>query len=376
MSNLVSNQNTSSVNYQFKILYALGMIFVTVGHSSYSSLPFFENWFVFSSFHLGLFVFCSGYFYKESSENNILGYFLKKLKTLILPLYLWNLFYALVTYFFSNYGITIGGEVTLNKLIIDPIKHGHQFIFNLGGWFVIPLFIIELFNILICKLLPVSGIKKFVILFILYIVVGIIGNNLAINGYNQEWWLVITRVLYLLPFYGFGMLYKVWLEGKDRLSNKTYFLLLIGCQLAILNYLKGFPIIIPAWAIFNNGPFIPIICGFVAISFWVRIARIFTPICGKDKWVLSIANNTYTIMINQFLGFMLVKSFFAIMNVSLGFFPDFDFIKFKTDIWYYYFPNNLIQFGIIYIIAGIVVPIYMQKCVTFSKSKVLSLFNK
>lgn len=128
----------------------------------------------------------------------------------------------------------------------------------------------------------------------------------------------------------------------------------------------------PAWCDFYNGPVVPVICGFIAVAFWVRVARVLTPTLGKSKPVLAIANNTFSIMVNQFVGFILIKSFFALMNVSFGFFKNFDFEKYKTDIWYYYFPNNIDHIAIVYIAAAIIVPIYMQKFVTWGKGKIMS----
>lgn len=375
MSNTVSEQSSHSINYQFKLLYALGMIFIVAGHSTTAHLPFFEHWFVFSSFHLGLFIFCSGYFYKEKSEENVLQYILKKMRTLLLPLFLWNLFYGLLSTVLCKFGMTIGGEITLSKLFLDPIQHGHQFIYNLGGWFVIPLFMIEIFNILLCKLLPLHGIKKFTFLFVLYIIIGILGNKLSIAGYHYFWWLVPARMLYLLPFYGFGMLYKNFLEEKDVLPNRFYFSIIFICQLAVFYYIDDTHsyIVMPAWCDFYNGPWLPIVCGFIAVSFWVRVAKILTPVVGKSKTVLAIANNTFSIMINQFLGFILVKSLFALANVYFGIFQDFNFDKYKTDIWYYYYPHNIDHSSIIYIAAAIIVPIYMQKGVDKIKAKLLAL---
>lgn len=378
MSNTDSVQNQHSVNYQFKLLYALGILFIVVGHSSYAYLPFFEKWFIFSSFHLGLFVFCSGYFYKEKSESNILKYVFKKIKTLILPLFLWNLFYALVTKVFSSFGMTIGGDVTLEKIFITPLTHGHQFVYNLGGWFVVPLFLIEIFNILFCKVLPLKDAKKFILLFVIYLIIGIFGNKLAINGYNTDWWLTLTRMTFLLPFFGFGMLYKNLLEEKDVLSSTSYFAIVFALQLVLFIYLKEVPsiIVMPAWSAFAYGPIVPYFAGLIGIAFWLRVARDLTPVCGQNKCMLAVANNTYSIMINQFLGFILVKSFFALMKMSFGFFRDFDIVKYKTDLWYYYCPNNIEHFGIIYIIAGLFVPVYMQKGLNWTKDKIISIWKQ
>lgn len=56
------------VDYRFKILYALGMVLVVMGHGAYPT-SLLTEWFPAYSFHLGLFAFCSGYFYKPKVEE-------------------------------------------------------------------------------------------------------------------------------------------------------------------------------------------------------------------------------------------------------------------------------------------------------------------
>lgn len=128
-----------TVNYQFKILYAIGIFFVVMGHctdGTNAGLGLFTEWFHLYSFHVGLFVFCSGYFYKDVLHKKIGAYVWKKIKALIIPLYAWNVIYAVMVCFLARFGFTIGGEVSLSKLLIEPITSGHQFAYNMGGWFL------------------------------------------------------------------------------------------------------------------------------------------------------------------------------------------------------------------------------------------------
>ena len=62
------------VNYQFKLLYAFGMIFIVAGHCGNGGISLFYDWMPPYAFHIGLFVFASGYFYKESNEQEIWKY--------------------------------------------------------------------------------------------------------------------------------------------------------------------------------------------------------------------------------------------------------------------------------------------------------------
>ena len=60
----------NKINYQFKVLYALGIIFVVIGHIANNNVHLFlNNIFPVAGSHLALFVFASVYFYKKEVEN-------------------------------------------------------------------------------------------------------------------------------------------------------------------------------------------------------------------------------------------------------------------------------------------------------------------
>lgn len=357
-----NSQVFTQIDYRFKILYALGIISVVAGHCGSGGINFFYNWFSPYAFHLGLFAFCSGYFFKEESERNPIKYIVKKAKTLLVPLYLWNFAYGCIVTLLSFKGFTIGKKMSLYTLFLEPITTGHQFVYNLGGWFVIPLFMILTFNVLFRKFLSfLHGTSKEIIFVLFYIVAGIVGVQLAILGYHTGWYLVLVRMLYFLPFFGVGFFYKKILEKYDTLNNVIYFSLLFIIDLVIICIYKGTPSYSQAWCNnFNDGPILPFIVGFLAIFFWLRIAKILEPAIGKSKFVNLIADNTYSIMIHQFMGFMILKTIFAVCYKLTPFCSDFDIQKYKTDIGYLFLPNWQDQQKILYLISGILFPILIQ----------------
>ena len=73
---------TTNIDYRFKILYAIGIIFVVSGHCGLP-VQILTDWFPYYSFHLALFVFASGYFYKPENENHIFRYIKKKNKNFV-----------------------------------------------------------------------------------------------------------------------------------------------------------------------------------------------------------------------------------------------------------------------------------------------------
>lgn len=148
------------IDYRFKILYAVGMLMVVCGHAGGGGISIMNDWFPYEGLHLALFMFCSGYFYKSSSEEHMGQYALKKIKTLIIPLYIYNVIYGLIVYLSRFRGFEIGENFTAENLLLMPILSGHQFVYNMGGWFIIPLFMIELYNVVLRKIM--HGMKQLI----------------------------------------------------------------------------------------------------------------------------------------------------------------------------------------------------------------------
>ncbi len=131
---------SKKIDYRFKILYVVGIYLVCASHAQGGGLYLLTDWFPYTGFQVALFVFCSGYFYKSDSESHVGRYIWKKIKTLIVPLYLYTIIYGLIVQLLRTKGFTIGADFTLHNIIIMPLIDGHQFGYNLGGWFITPFF--------------------------------------------------------------------------------------------------------------------------------------------------------------------------------------------------------------------------------------------
>lgn len=360
-----SIQEKNGTDYRFKIIYAIAMIMVVGGHCGGGGIWFdFSGWFPYYELHLALFMFSSGYFCKDSAKDNIFKYILKKIKSLIIPLYIYNLVYGLLVQVLRLKGFQMGGSLSIYNLIIRPITNGHQFIYNLGGWFVAPLFMIEVYNVIIRKILSKLGVSEW-IYFVINILFGLIGNYIAYKGFNQGIFLVIVRMLHFLPYFSFGTFYNRCLE---KYSPKIPSMLLFLCifTFKFLIFLTGRnPAFTPSWCNdFSKYPFLPIVIAFAGILFWLRIARILEPVIGKNKYINLIANNTYSIMINHFVFFMIIKTVFAFIYKYTSYCSNFDMQRYKSDIWYFYLPKGMSQTGIIYLVSGIVGPILINNAIT------------
>ena len=369
---------TRSIDYRFKLLYAFGIILVLCAHADGGAISILKEWFPYDGTYLTLFAFASGYLYRNSSEEHVGGYILRKAKSLLIPLYLYNFAYALLVWLSRMKGFEIGEDPSLYSIFVLPITNGHQFLYNKGGWFIIPLFMIEIFNILFRKLSRFrKPPAKDWIIFLTYLVLGIIGNILASKGYNTGWWLVLVRMLFFLPFFGFGGFYKAVLEpAVQKIPDKWFFCSIFLIKLCMNLKYGIMPTFVPAWCTgFNFSPITSILSGYLVALFWMRIFTKLEPTLGRNRTINLIADNSYCIMINHFMGFMVVKTICALLSHILPALRDFDWVAYKTDIWWFYKPNGAYAFLAVYVIAGIFIPLLLKKVLISIKEKLAPLIN-
>lgn len=363
------------INYTFKVLSAFGIIFIVAGHCNNMGLSLVYEWFPPYSFHLALFVFISGYFYSESNENNVIKYIIKKIKNLILPTFIWNIVYGVIANYLKNYGFTIGGELNLQNIFFYPLVHGHQFMFNLSSWFIVPLFFAEIFNVCFRKILSIGGMKNDWFFFCVYLGLGIIGIQLSGATYIFEYKLFFTRIMFFLPCFSFGRMYRVFFEKRDNLRNSYYFAIIFLVDLIIITIYGYTGYTVASCNDFIHGPILPYISALLGIAFWLRVAKIWGFTLKESKIVMLIANNTYSIMMHHLMGFMILKFIFFSISHFTTYYQDFDILKFQSDIFYYYFPKGIGQFALVYVIVGICFSLLIKGICSYFNSYIKILYT-
>ena len=351
-----------TIDYRFKILYALAIIMVVWSHIDTNQQSPLRLWLPYNSIQLAIFAFSSGYFFKLAAVDKLGAYTAKKFRNLIIPMYLYNFAYAAVVLASQFLGFHIGGYVTAEALWLSPLYNGHQFYYNLGSWFVVPLFLIETGYAAYRSLVRATHQRSPEwVHFALFFALGMLGNALAGAGFNTGWWLLLCRTLYFVPFYAFGVWYRASLEERDQLPAWAY-LLFVPVFFVILHQIFGFvPDYNPVWCNnFVNGPLLPFILGLAGIFFFFKLASLLEPHIGRARLVNLIADHTYSIMVNQFLGLLLVKAIFGQIYLHTHLFPDFNWQAYHTDIWYYYLPGGHSAWMLLYFCAGVSVPILIQ----------------
>ncbi|WP_165054711.1 MULTISPECIES: acyltransferase [unclassified Adlercreutzia] len=348
-----------------KLFSATAMILVVVGHCSSQG---FEGPFALFppyNYQVASFVFVSGYFYKESSENDVLAYVAKKAKRLLVPLLLIDIAYGVfISFAHKTLGIQYGAELSFNSVIIQPFTSGHQFWINCPMWFIAPLFFCEVSNVVLRKAAASieNGVAKESIFLLLYLCAGAIAIHTGgSDGLGESWLLLLMRTFFFLSCFGMGRFYRTVLEQHDTLSSIPYFALVFAVQLICAWLNHGNLSYYPSWCTFPGSPTITLLSTAACIAFLLRLCRIIGPRIGKSKGVLCIANNSFSIMCHHMLGFFLLNTIFLFCSTYTPICSSFDIISFQT-VWnYHYDPQSLPQFASVYVVFAIAFSIGIHK---------------
>lgn len=349
-----------TTNHKLLLLKVIGIILVVSGHLWYNGgIDLFINWFPVYSFHMPLFVFVSGYFYSPENENGSLcKYIFKKFKCLIVPYFIWNLVYGIITTFLLDQNIiTYGRKISLETLFITPWIDGHQFIFNLAAWFALSLFLVQVLYVSIRKVLGTVKIGNDIFYFCLFLLLGILGVGMANHNMNYGLYLTVLKVLFLLPFYHLGYLYKNKIEKYDTLNNVAYFAVLFVVQFVILFLYPNVTYSIAWGTNFNQeNILVPFITSITGIAFWLRIASLLSPITKDSKLIYLIGTNTWSIMMHHLFVFFLINCCLAILSLKVNI--GFDYELFRTEPWYSFGNSKVSTF---YLVCGILIPIIVKQ---------------
>ncbi len=350
-------------NSQMRMLYVLSIIMIIDGHIGSSDYLDLNGLLRYQNYHIALFMFVSGYFLNLARGYG--EFFKTKVMRLLVPLYAWNAVYGGVCWYLNRYqGFALGGEWNWYNLLYAPLVDGHQFIYNMASWFLVPLFLVQAAGFMILK--PFAGTdgaaaeenkrqNKWTPVLFFGLALGLGCAALAYAPENRgERGITLTalRGLYFLPAFAFGYLYRWTLEKYDRLATPLWLGLLLGGVTLLTGAFPGYNHV-PSWLDTVNAPWLAIYAiSFLAILFWVRVARVLTPVWEKSRTLKYISEHTFDLMMHHFVGFMLAKALFLPFTPGDG---AANLARVKSDIWYYPFPGGDENYAWIYIAISMVI---------------------
>lgn len=343
------------INYEFLTLQFLAIVFVVAGHSGVDT-PF-AGIFPVYSFHMPLFVFISGYFWKNNTK--VRDYLLKIFKKFLIPLLIWNTIYTLIAQVLRHFGIiSFGLNIGLDSMFLNPITNRAPSL-NISVWFVSNLILVSVTYILLKKLLD-KLIKNEYIITVIIFIVSLVATQYSMSNNLNLYYDVICRILMQLFYFQIGYLYKIKLEAKDKLNSISYFLIVLLIQFIVLiRYDKIYSVVV-SMSFPYNFSLVAFVVALTGIAFWLRVAKLITPITKDSKVINYIGQNTWTVMMHhQFIIFAInamVYLITIILSLNIKFRPE----EFSYNPWYIYLTEARGPYGIVYVILGIGVPLLLK----------------
>ena len=343
-------------NPVMRALYLLAIVFVVDGHTALGDLFTLDGLFRYYSFHLMLFAFGSGYFFRlhGTPARDVLT----RARRLLLPLYAWNLVYGVGAALLRRFGgFTVGEPLSAYTLLLAPIVDGEHFGWNLGAWFIFPLFAVQVLYAAVHRLSRLWRGNPWVT-FLVCLVPGCAAVQLCHAGNPQALPVAVLRPLILLPGYALGALYRSRLEAVDNRLPTVPLLLTVAVLRALpcVRY-ENLAYLLSSCTYFLCDAFGVYAGAALAIAFWLRIARLLAPLMRKSRLAMAISRNTFAVMMHHYMGFFALNCVFLALNMLGVGAADFSVRSFRTGVSYNYAPGGRPEWDVLYLLCGLLVPL-------------------
>lgn len=339
----MSKINKKKDNLTFKALSAIGIILVICGHFDCQVLSL-NGLVPYDTFHMPLFMFISGYFFKEAScgdINDVKSYIWRKTKHLLFPYLAWNFVYGLFHHLMNGFfGFNIAPRsFNLYELFIEPFLLGDGFGYNVAAWFLMTLYLVEVIGCLAAWLLR----KIFKDKWLITLTIGTFGialiaavkgqvDTVCAWGQHSELAISVLRTSYLLFWYVFAMFYRRYLEEyAKKVPTPIVLIGVLVAECVLSAMFQDYRTIVYHASFFNN-VFVVFFAATIGCWFWIRIAEIIAPILMRSKIAAYISDHTFSLMMHQGIAGMIVSA----IIVASGLVPvAADQSGFFLDIWFH-----------------------------------------
>lgn len=331
---------------------AIGIIFVVMGHNYQPGIFLLPAY----TFQVAIFFFVSGYFFKvQAGWRAKLLWLKKKFANLLVPYFLYNIFFAVLTAYLISRGVSLGEKFTFYNFFVVPFITGHQYFLYLAAWFVPQLFLIHLAAQLL--IIKDRKIYFFLLFFAALILAGLFISRYGLAQGNLL--LVLGRTAFGLSFYLFGKLFNIY-EPKIRkylVSLPAFFLAYI-LYVSLGSFFGGFNYSL-AFADFSNNQYITLSGSALAILMIYIISDHIGQAVSDNSLILKIGRNTFNIMALHLLVFFLVNYAFYKLSLIPPASLSNVFFNYKVEhIWF------------VYLISGIGLPLLFSLALNKLKKKI------
>ena len=358
---------------------AIGICFVILGHlrTEAPGIGTFFAWFPYYSFHMPLFLFITGYFFRDLNSREgvpdhtraasghagfwkpFFAFVWKKFRTLMIPYYVINGCMILIQLFLIH-TLSILYPISFTEYLLMPWIRTQPLTFAIPTWYLAGLFIAEVMYMLL-RSAALHLVKKKIyaelLLLAVTLAMGAAACYTVFSLQPSETAIVYLRSVVMLFFIQAGKIYREWLEQYDTLSSGWYFTILILLQCVLLVISRGSQLNFGLYGLvgFGRTGFLYYAAGITGILLWLRISRILDGALKNSRLVMLVGNSTKYIMSFHLLGFFLLNLLFLLLH-SLGAVPGF-LGKFNpeglyADPFYYWYQEGGPRFIPLYFLAG------------------------
>lgn len=298
---------------EINILKALAIMLVVSGHLEFSLLGIFPPY----SFQIALFFFISGCLFKDKYLNSVTEFFERRIKSLLVPYFWYNLFYMCVTILIAKLtGKFWGMPLSFKNFFITPFLNGHQFDLSCPLWFVTQLFMTLITFLYLMRFFSNATKNKFIHLAI-FTLIGLLAIPVRKIFPMTPLMLVVIRTMMSLFFVYIGYYYTHYIKDNYNIFTPKWFGGIVILQSILWLFNRDFTpehgiglSYILVWGRFDYQLFVPILTSLTGIWASLFTVKILYPYLKNVKFIQDMGNVTYHIMANHLLVMYLITAVF------------------------------------------------------------------
>lgn len=299
----------SVISDKINILKAIAIALVVSGHLEFSLFSMFPPY----SFQLTLFFFISGMLFKDKYLDNVYEFIKRRIKTLLVPYFLYSAFYCVITIIiFKLTGKFWGMELSFKNFFITPFLNGHQFDLSCPLWFVPQLFI-TMISFLFLERLTREKSEYFRL--VIYLLLGLSAIPISKIFPLTPALLLIIRTMFSLLFVYAGHIYLTKIEGDYNIFTPKILGTILCLQAILWHFNRDFTpeqgiglSYILVWGRFDDQLIVPLLTSFTGIWFTLWFVEITYNYLKNIKFLKLIGENTYHIMANHLFVMFLITT--------------------------------------------------------------------
>ncbi|CCY62934.1 putative uncharacterized protein [Clostridium sp. CAG:967] len=302
---------------EMNVLKALAIMLVVSGHLEFSLLGIFPPY----SFQLALFFFISGCLFKEKYLYDVPTFVERRIKSLLVPYFWYNLFYLGVTCLIAKLtGKFWGMTLSLKNFFITPFLNGHQFDLSCPLWFVTQLFMTMIVFLFLFRALNAITKNKYIHL-AFFAILGVIAIPFSKWFSVTPLMLVVIRTMFSMFFVYLGYFYTHYIKDNHNIFTPKWLGAVVVLQSILWMFNRDYDpehgiglSYVLVWARFDEQLFVPVITSLTGIWASLFVVKILYPYVKDLKFIEDMGRVTYHIMANHLLVMYIITAIFMYLH--------------------------------------------------------------